>query len=104
MTFNVELQSRDGAAIRLALSGRLEAAGTQSFHSTCRRLLSDAGRGPVVLDLSGLSYIDSGGIGALMVMHDRAQTEGRSLALANCNGDVIKVLKLLNLHRVLNLV
>lgn len=104
MTFNVEMQSRDGGTIRLALSGRLEAMGTQSFHSACRRLLSDVGRSEVVLDLRGLSYIDSGGIGALMVMHDQAQTEGRSLALANCSGDVIKVLKLLNLHRVLNLV
>ena len=37
-------------------------------------------------------------------MHDRTRSEGASLSLANCSGDVIKVLRLLNLHRVFQLV
>ena len=53
MTFNVELLSREAGAVRLALSGRLEATGTQSFHLACRRLLADAGPAHVVLDLGG---------------------------------------------------
>lgn len=104
MSLNVELMSAAADEIRLGLSGRLEAAGAQNFHLTCRRLLGDTARKNVVLDMGGLSYIDSCGIGALMVMHDRAQSEGSALVLANCSGDVIKVLKLLNLHKVFKLV
>jgi len=56
------------------------------------------------LDCGKLTYIDSSGIGALMVINDRVTREGKSLELRNCSSDVKKVLKLVNLHKVLKLV
>lgn len=64
--------------------------------------MPDASR--VVLDCGKLTYIDSSGIGALMVINDRVTREGKSLELRNCSSDVKKVLKLVNLHKVLKLI
>lgn len=88
----------------MALAGRLVSGETLDFHSHCRRLLRGGGQGSVILDCSDLSYIDSGGIGALMAMSHWLSGEGRQLSLANCRGEVVKVLKLLKLHRVLHIV
>ncbi len=103
MSFELTLLSDRGAEIRLGLNGRLDVGETLRFHKACHQILKDLDNRPLQLDLGGLSYVDSSGIGALVVMHNRSKDEGRSLCLVNCSGEVMKVLRLLNLHRMLNI-
>lgn len=87
--------------IELRLSGRLDAMETLDFHSVMRQYLNQNTSRHVLLDLEGLEYIDSSGIGALLVLNSRLGSEQGSLTLRNCRGDVMNAIKLLNLHKML---
>ena len=57
----------------------------------------------IVLNLSGISYIDSGGLGTLVALYTTAQNAGGSLKLANLTqrvGDLLQVTKLLTVFEV----
>lgn len=102
--FSLVVKSSEGDEICLGLGGRLASSHTMDFHSQCRRLIKDFSKRSIILDCSDLTYIDSAGIGALMAMNQWLGGEGRQLSLANCQGEVVKVLRLLKLHRVLPIV
>lgn len=73
------LAARDGNAI-LSVSGELDLAAGPAFLGYLKRA-SDGGA-HVVLDLSGLRYIDSTGINALLNAHAKFARTGRRIALA----------------------
>jgi anti-sigma B factor antagonist len=57
----------------------------------------------VVLDLSGVNYIDSAGIGELVLLHTRAQCEKAEMKYASPSPLVRQVLGLTNLDSVLEI-
>ena len=103
MDNQAEIRQQDGEC-SLVPEGRLDYSNTVNFHSRCNSLIAMPEASRVILDCGKLTYIDSSGIGALMVINDRVTREGKSLELHNCSSDVKKVLKLVNLHKVLKLV
>lgn len=57
----------------------------------------------VILNLSGVSYIDSGGLGTLVALYTSARNSGSSIKLANLTqrvGDLLQVTKLLTVFEV----
>ncbi len=54
----------------------------------------------VVVDLAGLTYIDSTGIAAIIRGHKRAVKRGRSFVLRSPTAPVVKVLEITCLDRV----
>ncbi|HZQ19178.1 MAG TPA: STAS domain-containing protein [Terriglobales bacterium] len=66
-----------------------------------RALISPEAR--IVLNLSEVTYIDSGGLGTLVSLYTSAQTAGASIKLANLTrrvGDLLQVTKLLTVFDV----
>ncbi|MGC4938826.1 STAS domain-containing protein [Kribbella sp. DT2] len=91
-----------GSDVVAMVSGELD------FGTTA--LLTDAG-GPIVaagrslvLDLSGLSFCDSTGLGALVQLHHAAEAAGGSLTLAALTPRVASVIRVTMLHRLLRVV
>ena len=59
----------------------------------------------IVLNLSEVNYIDSGGLGTLVALHTTAHNAGGSIKLANLTkrvGDLLQVTKLLTVFEVYN--
>jgi anti-sigma B factor antagonist len=59
----------------------------------------------IVLNLSGVNYIDSGGLGTLVALHTTARNAGGTIKLANLTkrvGDLLQVTKLLTVFDVYN--
>jgi anti-sigma B factor antagonist len=59
----------------------------------------------IVLNLSDVSYIDSGGLGTLVALHTTAHNAGGTIKLANLTprvGDLLQVTKLLTVFEVHN--
>ena len=56
----------------------------------------------LVLDLSGVTSIDSAGIGELALLHTSAQGKGASMKCAGANSLVRSLLELTNLDRVID--
>ncbi|MGE5207400.1 MAG: STAS domain-containing protein [Chlamydiota bacterium] len=62
-----------------------------------------AGKKQVVLNLGGVTYIDSGGLGTLVGLYTTARNAGGSIKLANLTqrvGDLLQVTKLLTVFDV----
>ncbi len=91
----------DGVTI-VDCSGRIvfgdEAAGLREF---VKGLLSDHKQ--IVLNLGGVNYIDSGGLGTLVSLYTSARNAGSNIKLANLTqrvGDLLQVTKLLTVFDV----
>src|SRR5688572_14514578 len=75
--FGVEVQRRNDVAI-VRPRGELDLATVETLRAALDAIES-AGR--LVLDLRGLSFIDSTGLRLLVALHERAQRDGFQLAL-----------------------
>jgi anti-sigma B factor antagonist len=61
----------------------------------------------IVLNLGGINYIDSGGLGTLVALYSTAQNAGGSIRLASLTqriGDLLQVTKLLTVFEVFDTV
>ncbi len=95
----VSSSERDGWTV-LALVGQLDVATAPNF----REILQEtqySGEGRVVLDLSGLQFLDSFGLGVLVGGVKRARSHGGRLVLAGVNDRVAQVFELTGLDRAL---
>jgi anti-anti-sigma factor len=61
----------------------------RALHQACQE-----GRGPVVVDLAALRFIDMSGLRVLLAAHEQAERQGRQLLLANVPGQVRRVMSL----------
>ncbi len=74
---------------------------TSQLRDTIKNLLPEHNR--IVLNLSGVNYIDSGGLGTLVSLYTSARNANASVKLANLTqrvGDLLQVTKLLTVFDV----
>jgi len=106
---------RGGDSVQLKISTRhvkgilvVDCAGRIVFgeesaelRDTVKKLLSETKQ--IVLNLSGVNYIDSGGLGTLVALYTTARNGGGAIKLANLTqrvGDLLQVTKLLTIFEV----
>ena len=101
MQLKLNTRTVDGVLV-VDCSGRLifgeESA---SLRDTLRDLIPQHKK--IVLNLGGVSYIDSGGLGTLVALYTSARNSGSSIKLANLTprvGDLLQVTKLLTVFEV----
>jgi anti-sigma B factor antagonist len=71
------------------------------IRDTVKKLISENNQ--LVLNLAGVSYIDSGGLGTLVALYTTAHNAGGAIKLANLTprvGDLLQVTKLLTVFEV----
>ena len=96
-----EVREEAGAVI-VAFEGEIDLE-----HSPKARevLLECVGRGcPVLVDLSGVEYIDSSGVASLVEALQQAKGSGNSLTLASVSPSAMRVLELARLDKVFTIV
>jgi anti-sigma B factor antagonist len=89
---------RNGARIVTALEPRIDAAGAIAFKDSVLSVCEGAG-GRVVLDLSGVDFLDSSGLGALVAVRQLLGA-ARPLELAGLTPPVARVLRLTRMDTV----
>ena len=89
----------DGVGL-VTLAGRLNMVSAPALKAAIDELIG-AGRPRVVVDLSGVSFMDSSGLGALVAGLKPARQAQGDLRIAGANEQVLTVLRLTNLDRVL---
>jgi len=98
MSLEITESSREGVTI-LDLKGRL----TMSESPGVRDKISAetaAGRLNVILDLSSVDYIDSTGLGGLVISFTALKKAGGALKLVNLNKRNVELLLLTKLHTI----
>ena len=84
------------AAPVLAVSGDLDISGVDEFLDHAERLV-DAGAAEIEVDLGGVTFIDSSGLGAMVRLQRTATAAGRQLWLSNVPRPVTRILELTGL-------
>lgn len=86
----------------LCLRGRIDAQGAQDLLGRCAEL-REAGHANLVLDLDGVSFVASSGLGSFLLLTEEYRSAGGRLVLAAPQGGVVQVLELLNLDQFLDI-
>jgi len=101
MTLKIETRQADGVTV-MSCQGRIvfgeEAA---MLRENLKRVLSSTRQ--VVLNLSGVSYIDSGGLGTLVGVYSSARAAGADIKLTGLGQrlrDVLQITKLVTVFEV----
>ena len=97
----LRLERRDGGGVAvLALYGELDLNGAPALRSALAEAIDESPGRRVVVDLEGIDFIDSAGLGVLAGGLDRARAEDGDLVLVATGRNVLKVLELTGLTRV----
>ena len=92
-----------GTVAVVDLSGKITiGSGDVVLRETVQRLF-DEGQKQVLLNLKGVSYMDSAGIGELVACHKRALQKNGTLKLLNPSGKVYDLLQLTKLDEVFDM-
>ena len=101
MQLKMDTRMVDGLAV-VNCAGRIVfGEESASLRDTVKSLAKEHNQ--VVLNLSGVTYIDSGGLGTLVALYTTAHNSGGSIKLANLTqrvGDLLQVTKLLTVFDV----
>jgi anti-anti-sigma factor len=93
--------AQSGAGEPVRLTGELDLSSVPEFYERISEL---ANGGRLVLDLSGLTFLDSSGLRALLQLSQQAKDEGFELALVRPSEVVERLLELTGVDRQLPLV
>jgi len=94
----LSIESRDNVLVVRVSEKRIDASKAPAFKDEITRCI-DAGQSQIVLDLSGVDFIDSSGLGALVSCLKRLGPRG-SLAVAGATGAVSRLFTLTRMDRV----
>jgi anti-sigma B factor antagonist len=99
MTLEVQTRQTEGGVIVVAPTGRLDVGGAPALKDA----MNDLGRnGPpkVVIDMEGVSFVDSTGLGSVIAVLKQIRNRQGELRLAAPNQQVRVVLELTTLDKV----
>jgi anti-sigma B factor antagonist len=96
--FDVRQVGTDAAVV--APTGRLNMVSAPAFREAVAGVVAD-GRSRVAIDLSGVEFMDSSGLGALVGCLKTARQAGGDLRIAAPTKQVLMVLQLSNIDRIL---
>lgn len=94
MPLSISSRNDSGIAI-LGLNGSLTLGPRlRTFHSSIERVLTEAGCAGLVLNLAGVSAMDSAGIGELVTIHTKASSRGIPVVLVQASSRVKEILSI----------
>ena len=93
-------ESAGGAGVELGLAGDLDMSATFVLEPVLDRVLADHPR-ELVLDLGGVPFIDSSGMGLLIATHERATRADVDMAIKGAGPEIQRVFHIAGLDGVL---
>jgi len=98
MSLEINVTEREGVTI-LALKGRLTVGEASSVREKVNELLAQ-GKKNLIFDLEHVDYIDSTGLGSMVICYTTIKKAGGMLKLLNLNKRNIELLLLTKLHTI----
>lgn len=92
--------NRDPETSLLKLEGRFTFESHSAFRMATQELLDAEETSEIVLDLSGLSYLDSSSLGMLLLLRDKSEARGLKVALLNPSPAVAGILKVVQFGKL----
>ena len=98
-SFTIDERTR-GDGSELALSGDLDMSATFVLEPVLDRLLAGA-PSELVLDLAGVPFVDSSGLGLLIATHERTTDADVAMAITGAGPEIQRVFQIAGLDGVL---
>ncbi len=91
-----------GGVVGVVVEGRLDAATVPTLEQTFQRLLSE-GQARLVVDLSGVNYVSSSGLRALLTARRQARSRGGDVFLCSLHPRVREIFEMVGFVSVFGL-
>lgn len=82
----------EGSTQKVVMKGRFTFSDNEQFRSIITSL-EEAGGNKYVLDMSGLEFMDSAGLGMLLLVHEMAESKSIPMSLRGASGEVKRMLE-----------
>ncbi len=100
----MEIRSeKAGSAVLARVSGELDLDTARDFRARIDADLERFGSRDLLLDFSGVEFVDSSGLGAVLGRYKRVTEKGGRLAIFGCRPHVRRLLALSGLERVVEI-
>ncbi len=86
----------------VTVSGRLDQQETATFETYLNDLLNQ-GHNRLLIDLSGVTYVNSGGLRCLVTVWRQAQVRGGDVALCSLNERIAQLFAVVGFSKVFNI-
>lgn len=97
----MQLQTTENKGFEiLQLTGPLDIEAVEHARESFKALTERVKKG-LVVDMSGVTFMDSSGVGALVFMYKRLTAEHRTLHLVGLNNQPLKLVQLLRINRTI---
>ena len=96
--FGISEATRDGASV-VSVSGEVDVATAPAVRD-CLDQVIDRDRGPVIVDLAGVTFIDSTGLGVLIGARQRCAEDDRDLRVVVGEPRILKVFEITGLNEL----
>lgn len=97
--YKIETKNND---LKLIVSGRIDSEGTAAFQESLNKVFEKPEE-KAVLDLSGLLFINSSGIGKLLIFYKKFKNSGREIKIEGINEDVFALFKAIRLDKLIEI-
>jgi anti-anti-sigma factor len=91
---------KDPSKTVIKLNGRFDFNTHREFRGAYEPLINDADTQAVVVDFSGVDYLDSSALGMLLMLRDKLGGAGKEVALTGVRGNVKQVLDIANFGKL----
>jgi anti-anti-sigma factor len=95
---DISIETVPGRAL-VHLAGRFDTQSSMALRNAARPLLDMPEVSTLAIDLAQVSFIDSSALG-LLLLREQAMELGKTVALANCSPDVMRVLSITHFHKL----
>ena len=92
--------SKSGAQWTTRLSGHLDHKSLKDFQKVMLGALTDPEVKTIEIDMGNLTYLDSSGLGALLILREKARSLTKTVELIAARGDVKKALEISNFGKL----
>lgn len=92
----------DGGRCVIRMTGRFDTRCQREFVDAIAQAVTDPARA-IQVDLGSVAYIDTSGIGMLLMLRDNAKDAGKTVSLANVGGSVRQILDIVNFDRLFSM-
>jgi anti-anti-sigma factor len=84
----------------IQLTGYFDPADRRDFHRAINGVLRNLDTEEIEVDLGGVQYLDSAACGMLLMLRQKAQESGKTVALARAVGPVRQTLDIMNFKKL----
>lgn len=90
----IEEARQEGGKTTLTLEGELDIASVSRFQDAVAGALAQGATSHLTIDLGELSFLDSSGLRALILLRDRAVADGWTLALTRPRSQALSIFRI----------